>query len=195
MYICSCQSNSVIIAVRVAILILWEINIVVFKYESSSSSSSSSLHSRHPELRLRPVEAAQEHIKPVCVPLNTEALPLGFQINWKKINIQTLGSSNLQDPTLTINSDTNIEVVNSFVYLGSKIVNCCSCSPEIRRRLSLAHNALGRLSNIWKNSAISSALKLRLLNAVVIPIFLYGSETWTLCAASMLFIANASAAF
>ena len=109
--------------------------------------------------------------------MNTEATPLGLQINWEKTKIQALGSSNLQGPTLTINSDTNIEAVNGFVYLGSKIVNCCSCSPEIRRRLSLAHNALGRLSNVWKSSFISSALKLRLLNAIVVPIFLYGSET------------------
>ena len=64
------------------------------------------------------------------------------------------------------------------------MVESSSCVSEIRCWMALAYSALGRLSNVWRSTVISTTLKFRLLNALVIPIFLYGNEAWTLTAAS-----------
>ena len=51
----------------------------------------------------------------------------------------------------------------------------------MKRRIALAGVTFHRLwEKVFKRHEISLALKLRLLNAAVMPILLYGSETWSL---------------
>jgi len=67
--------------------------------------------------------------------------------------------------------------------LGSDIHSHSSerSTPEILRRIGLASNIIfGRLANIWKRTGLSLQTKIRLYNALVISVLLYGSETWTL---------------
>ena len=71
-----------------------------------------------------------------------------------------------------------IENVDSFVYLGSTIPNTTN---DIIRRTALAAQAFGRLQNVvWRNRDISIKLKVRLYNALILPIAIYAAETWTL---------------
>lgn len=78
---------------------------------------------------------------------------------------------------ITINNE-KIDKVDSFVYLGSTIPNS---SDDVLRRTALAAQAFGRLKNVvWKNRNISLPLKVRLYNALIVPIATYASETWTL---------------
>ncbi|XP_027222208.2 uncharacterized protein [Penaeus vannamei] len=51
---------------------------------------------------------------------------------------------------------------------------------EIKRRLAIAKNVTFALTNIWKNKSISIKTKKRLLNTLVFPVALYGSECWIL---------------
>jgi len=69
--------------------------------------------------------------------------------------------------------------LKSFVYLGS-LIHCSGGSElEIKRRAALVHEAMLALDqNIW-SSSISLETKLRLYNACILPIFLYGSEVWS----------------
>jgi len=55
-----------------------------------------------------------------------------------------------------------------------------STMADILRRIGLASNIFSRLTNIWKQSRLSMHTKMRLYNALVISVLLYGSETWTL---------------
>ena len=70
-------------------------------------------------------------------------------------------------------------MVSDFVYLGSKFTSDCSSSPEISRRLQLARSAFGRLSAVWCSARIRAATKLRLINSFILPVLLYGCETWS----------------
>ena len=116
--------------------------------------------------------------------MSTRAAPLGLQVNWNKTKILQITADNTPLQQVTVTDNTTIEAVDNFVYLGSKVVSSCSSLPEIRRRLALAHSAFGRLGNAWRRRSISLTLKLRLLNALVLPVLLYGSESWTLSAES-----------
>ena len=116
------------------------------------------------------------------VVLDEEASPLGLAISWAKTKIQSL-SSFLPPPPASISvGQEQVETVTEFVYLGSKISTDCSSDPEIERRLQLARGTFGRLSRVWRSCRLSLRSKLRLLNTCVLPVLLYGSETWTLSA-------------
>jgi len=66
-----------------------------------------------------------------------------------------------------------------YVILGSDIYSSERSTPEILRRIGLASIIFGRLANVWKRTGLSLQTKIRLYNAVVISVPLYGSETWT----------------
>jgi hypothetical protein len=72
-----------------------------------------------------------------------------------------------------------IEVVDSFTYLGSVITSGGSCEAEIKRRLALGRAAMAGLSNIWKAKNVTVQTKVRLVKALVFPVVTYGCESWT----------------
>jgi len=48
------------------------------------------------------------------------------------------------------------------------------------RRIGLASSVMGLLTSVWRQSRLSMRTKLRLYNALVVSVLLYGAETWTL---------------
>jgi Reverse transcriptase (RNA-dependent DNA polymerase) len=106
-----------------------------------------------------------------------EAAQLGLQVNWLKTKVQSL--SDFQQRPLDIEAEGGtVECVEAFCYLGVLTHESCSSAPEIQRRLGMAHGAFGTLKEgIWK-SRIALYTKIRLFNAYVMPVLLYGSETW-----------------
>ena len=76
---------------------------------------------------------------------------------------------------------SNIEVVENFVYLGSQLCNEGGSEDNMKRHIALAEATFWRLwEKVFKRHEISLTIKLRLLNAAVMPILLYGSETWSM---------------
>jgi len=63
--------------------------------------------------------------------------------------------------------------------LSSDIHSSERSTQEILRRIGLASNIFGRLANIWKRTGLSLQTEIRLCNALVISVLLYGSKTWT----------------
>ena len=76
------------------------------------------------------------------------------------------------------------EVLNEtseFTYLGSIISNSCTLDREINNRISKASASFGQLSErVYLNRNIKLSTKIKVYQAIVISILLYGSETWTL---------------
>jgi len=80
-----------------------------------------------------------------------------------------------------LNSITHlIECFTVHLYLGSNIDASGRLVHEVHRRIGLASSIMGRLSNIWRQSKLSLSTKLRLYNAFIVLLLLYGCETWTL---------------
>ena len=89
----------------------------------------------------------------------------------------------MDDTPVTLNG-SQIEDVQSFKYLGSMINATGESSEEIRNRISSAWNVFLQLKNsLWKRSEISPRTKLRVYEAMVLSVLLYGCETWSLKAA------------
>ena len=73
-----------------------------------------------------------------------------------------------------------VEVVTNFIFLGALIKIDGLCDKEIRRRIILGKDAIGGLPTIWEDRGIKLATKVKLVNALVLPIVQYGAETWTM---------------
>ena len=69
--------------------------------------------------------------------------------------------------------------VTIFKYLGA-IVSDDGSKPEILSRIAQATTALTKLKPIWRNNSISLGSKVKLMHSLVISIFLYDFESWTL---------------
>ena len=73
-----------------------------------------------------------------------------------------------------------VETMTDFIFLGSKITADGDCSHEIKRRLLLGRKVMTNLDSIFKSRDITLPTKVRLVNAMVFPVFMYGCESWTI---------------
>jgi len=73
-----------------------------------------------------------------------------------------------------------METVTSFIFLGSKITADGDCSHEIKRCLLLGRKAMTNLDSILKSRDIILPTKVCLVKALVFPVLMYGSESWTI---------------
>jgi hypothetical protein len=71
-----------------------------------------------------------------------------------------------------------IERVDDFLYLGSKIDENGGTLLNIQQRINKARGAFSRLKSVWSSSNINLHLKIKLFNACVKSVLLYGCETW-----------------
>ena len=72
-----------------------------------------------------------------------------------------------------------VETVSDFIFGGSKITADGDCSHEIERCLLLGKKVMTNLDSILKSRDITLPKKVRLVKAMVLPVVMYGSETWT----------------
>jgi len=108
--------------------------------------------------------------------MQEKASTFGLQINWSKTKIlQVLSSSS--SSTVQV-ADGHVEVVDAFVYLGCMIDSSGSSRGEVLRRIGLARSCMNMLERrIWKSS-IRLETKLRLYQTYIVPVLMYGCETW-----------------
>ena len=62
---------------------------------------------------------------------------------------------------------------------GSKITADGDCSHEIKRRLLLGRKVMTNLDSTLKSRDITLPTKVRLVKAMVFPVFMYGCESFT----------------
>ena len=103
-----------------------------------------------------------------------------FSPKSSKAKYKTLGTSeaNFGGQKTAYNTQGSTVPWSSFKYLisddGSK--------PEVLSRIAQATAALTKLRPIWRDNNISLGSKVKLMHSLVISIFLYACESWTLTA-------------
>ena len=78
-----------------------------------------------------------------------------------------------------INGET-VETVADFIFWGSKITEDGDCSHEIKRRLLLGGKIMTNLDRILKSKDNTLSTKFHLVKAMVLPVVMYGCESWTI---------------
>ena len=66
-----------------------------------------------------------------------------------------------------------------FILGGFKIIADVDCSHEIKRRLLLGRKVMTNLDSILKSRGITLLTKVHLVKAMVLPVVIYGCESWT----------------
>ena len=74
--------------------------------------------------------------------------------------------------------EEELEEVESFRYLGSRVTRNGEIGEEIKVRVGEAGKAMGGLRKLWKNREIGMGVKRGLYESVVVPTVLYAAETW-----------------
>ena len=91
-----------------------------------------------------------------------------------KLNIQKTKITSWQ-----IDGET-IEMVTDFIFGDSKITADCDFSHEIKNHLLLGRKVITNLNSILKSRDITLPTKVHIVNAMVFPVVMYGSESWIL---------------
>ena len=73
-----------------------------------------------------------------------------------------------------------METLRDFILLGSKITADGDCSHEIKRHLLLERKVITNLDSILKSRDITLPTKVHLVKALVVPVVMYGCESWTI---------------
>ena len=111
--------------------------------------------------------------------LDKTSVAYGMQISAEKTKLMT-NSTNAINTAIKISGE-KLETVTSFKYLGA-IVTDEGSKPEILARTAQTTAALTKLKTIWSDRNIALSSKIRLMRSLVMSIYLYACETWTLTA-------------
>ena len=100
-----------------------------------------------------------------------ESEKVGLKLNIQKTKIMASG------PITSWEIDG--ETVSDFIFVGSKITADGDCSHEIKGCLLLGRKVLTNLHCILKSRDITLPTKVCLVKAMVLPVVMYGCESWT----------------
>ena len=104
-----------------------------------------------------------------------ESEKVGLKLNIQKTKIMASGPIT----SWQIDQET-VETVTNFIFMGSKITADGDCSDEIKRRLLLGRKVMTNLDSILKSIDITLPTKVHLVKAMVFPVLMYGSESWSI---------------
>ena len=79
-----------------------------------------------------------------------------------------------------IKIDISFERVEEFKYFGTTLTHQNSIQEEIKSRLNSGNAYYHSVQNLLSSSFFSSYLKIKLYTTKILPVVLYGCETWLL---------------
>ena len=103
-----------------------------------------------------------------------ESEKVGLKLNIQKTKIMASGPITSWE----VDGET-VETVSDFILGGSKITADGDCSHEIKRCLLLGRKVLTNLDSILKSRDITLPTIVRLVKAMIFPVFMYGCKSWT----------------
>ena len=115
--------------------------------------------------------AESEELNSLLMKVKEESEKVGLKLNIQKTTIMA------SNPITSWEIDG--ETVTDFIFLGSKITADGDCSHEIKRHLLLRRKAMTNLDSILKSRDITLPTNLHLVKAMVVPVVMYGCESWT----------------
>ena len=114
---------------------------------------------------------SEEELKSLLMKVKEESEEVGLKLNIQKTKIMASG------PITSWEIDG--ETVSDFILRGSKITADGDCSYEMKRHLLLGRKVMTNLDSMLKSRDIALPTKVRLVKAMVLPVVMYGCESWT----------------
>jgi len=76
--------------------------------------------------------------------------------------------------------NSSFEIVEEFKYLGTALTNQNSIQEHIKGRLNSVNTYYLSLQNLLSSSLLSINIKIKIYRIMILPVVLYGCETWLL---------------
>ena len=89
--------------------------------------------------------------------------------------VQNAGRSH----SMTIDN-SSFDRVEEFKYLGTNLANKNSIQEEIKSRLKSGNVCDHSVYNLLSSSLLSKNRKIKVYRTIILPVVLYGCETWSL---------------
>jgi len=80
----------------------------------------------------------------------------------------------------TKTDNSSIERVEEFKYLGTSLMNQNSIQEEIKSRFNSGNACYHLVQNLLSCSVLSKNIKIKIYRTIILPVILYGCETWSL---------------
>ena len=116
-----------------------------------------------------------DSMKTMTDKLALEASRVGLEINRTKTKLMAVQPR--EDISIALEGEV-IGRVESFEYLGSVVCHDGDVRKEVGIRAGKAGAVFSKMKKVWNSGGISLKTKLKLFNATVMSVLLYGSETW-----------------
>ena len=118
---------------------------------------------------------SEEELKKLLMRVKEESEKAGLKLDIWKMKIMAFGPIT----SWQIDGET-IETVTDFIFMGSKITVDSDYSHEVKSLLLLGRKAITNLDSILKSRCITLPTKVCIVKAMVFPVVMYRSESWTI---------------
>ena len=118
---------------------------------------------------------SEEELKSLLMKVKEENEKDGLKLNKQKTKIMATSSI-----TSWQKEGGKVEIVTSFLFLGSKITADDDYSHEIKRHLLLGRKVMINPDSVLKSRDITLPPKVCIVKAMVFPVVMYGCESWTI---------------
>ena len=116
---------------------------------------------------------SEEKLKSLLMKLKEESEKVGLKLNIQKTEIMASGPITSQQ----IDGET-METVTDLFFWAPKSLQMVTAAMKLRRLL-LRRKVMTNLDSILKSRDMTLPTKVRLVNAMVFPVVMYGCESWT----------------
>ena len=118
---------------------------------------------------------SEEQLKSLLTKLKEESEIAGLNLNIQKMKIMASGPIT----SWQIGGETMV-TVTYFIFLCSKITADGDCSHDIKRCLLLERKYMTNLDSILKSRDITLPAEVHIVKAMVFPVVMSGSASWTI---------------
>ena len=114
---------------------------------------------------------SEKELKSLLIKMKQESKNVGLKLNIQQTKVMAPSPIT----SWQIDGET-MQTLRDFNFLGSKITADGDCSHEIKRRLLLGRKVMTNLDSILKSRDITLPTKVRLVEAMVFSVVMYGRE-------------------
>jgi len=116
---------------------------------------------------------------------NAEALvatskETGLQVNAYKTKYMVMSRDQDAGQSHSIKINSSFERVEGFKYLGTTLTNQNSTQEEMKSRMKSGNVCYHSVQNLLSSSLLSKDLKIKMHTTRILPVTVYGCETWSL---------------